>query len=289
MITSDLLKEHGLDEEEIRWFEENFPNGIDLDTFLAAADGLAEMYYLIYEHFSLSTEQYELYKKALNLVDSTGVYMSKNVVNSDIVISSTNVSDSKTVFHSEDVEDSQVVVASESVEHSHQVFLSTFVYDSKKICSSNNITNSSNIIESVYVINSNNIYMSNIVSNCSEIHRCANIKNSYFCKDSKNLNNCMFCAGLSDAEYHIFNKPVDPDRYEMIKKQYLNIVDGISLNYVDEWPIEFVSATVPRVNRKFTNHYDTLPPKLWKWLKTLPDYSKEIMFYLTSLPEFLTK
>jgi hypothetical protein len=87
----------------------------------------------------------------------------------------------------------------------------------------------------------------------------------------------------------IFNQQVTPTQFEAIKKQLLTILGEYLLNYVDEWPVDLIIAEVPKINRKFQQHYQAIPSKFWKWLKTLPNYSSQQMFHLTCLPEFLTK
>lgn len=44
---------------------------------------------------------------------------------------------------------------------------------------------------------------------------CSNMINSYFCLDCKNCQNCIGCYNLRNKNYHIFNKPVSKEEFEL--------------------------------------------------------------------------
>ena len=98
-----------------------------------------------------------------------------------------------------------------------------------------------------------------------------------------NLKNALFCQGIKDGEYLLFNKPIDQVRYEMIAKQFKKYMPSISLT--DEWKHRF--GELPRVNHDFRKHTSKIPAKFWDWVKTLPGYDASIIYSLTFDPQFL--
>jgi hypothetical protein len=287
-VTYEILEKANSCEKGKSWFQKHYPNGAELSELITHRHISKTFLHWGFNNLSPNAEEIELYHKVLGNENSEMLFESDNIINSSMVTYSSNVKNSTSVFRSNDVEDSHIIISSDTIEQSIQVFLATFVYSSEKVFNSNNINNSVNIIDSTYAINSSNIYMSRSITNCKEIRKSESLEDCYFCNDCKNIKHCFGCQGLTEGEYLVFNKPVSPAQFETIKKQYMSIMDCL-FQYVREWPTEIYSAEVPSIIRNFTHHYQTIPQKFWKWVKTLPNYSNNHMFYLTSLPEFLTK
>ena len=247
-----------------------------------------EKLYYVKEQFHFSQANNELYLQLLNIQSSQDVLYSKDIIHSQSIFNSENVNNSKSIHKSTEIKNSEVVVGSDVVNNSSQVFLSSFVDNSNKITSSLTVDNSTNIVHSQFIVNSSNVYESTNVIDSNIVFRGVNLEDCYFCNNSKDLKHCICCSGVSGGEYLIFNTKVDTKMFEIIKKQFVSMMDCL-LKFTNGWPVVLTTAETPVIDRNFVRHYETIPQKFWKWVKTLPNYSDTHMFYLTSLPEFLTK
>ena len=267
-------------------YEENeFYSVSDL---LNLAKNESKILHYIKEQFRFDQQDLDLYYNLLNVKSSDNIIYSKNIDNSKFVFNSEDVVNGKNIYNSSDVVDSEIIVGCDVISNSTQIFLSSFIDKSQKIASSLTVNNSTNIVCSKFVINSKNVYEGINIIDSNIIFRSTNVEDCYFCNDCKNIKHCICCGGQIDGEYLIFNKKVDAKMFEIIKKQFMSMMDCL-LKFTYGWPIDFVVPETPIIDKNFVRHYETIPPKFWKWVKTLPNYSDEFMFYLTSLPEFLTK
>jgi hypothetical protein len=96
----------------------------------------------------------------------------------------------------------------------------------------------------------------------------------------------MFCEGLENAEYHIFNKPVDKKMYELFETQYKKYMTG-QLEFISNWPQNLVVSTHVSPTRKFDDWYHPISEKFWKWIRTLPGFDSMLIYNITMLPEIL--
>jgi hypothetical protein len=269
----------------LQYKENEFYSVSDL---LYLAKDESKILYYIKEQFRFDSQDLDLYHNLLNVKSSDNIMYSKNVDNSKFVFNSEDVVNSKNIHNSSDVGNCEIVVGCDVISDSTQAFLSSFVDKSHKVTSSLTVSSSTNIVCSKFVINSKNIYEGTNVIDSNIIFRSVNVEDCYFCNDCKNVKHCICCSGQTDAEYLVFNKKVDEKMFEIIKKQFTSMMDCL-LKFTYGWPVDFTAPEFPIIDRNFVRHYETIPPKFWKWVKTLPNYSDEFMFYLTSLPEFLTK
>ena len=213
--------------------------------------------------------------------DMIGTYNCTNALNVRYSSNCEDIENSQFAHNSSGVYNSSDISDCLEVENSTKIFKSQFVTNSKKVLDSSNVENSENIVLSNFVYNSHNIYDSEDILRCSELRECHSLTDSYFCAESKNLKNCLFCHKLCDKEYHIFNKPVDKDRYENIKNRYLRLVD-FDLPYLKvEWPHQILRSLEPVKNLHYSKHYQNLSDKFCKWIVTLQNYDDEIFYYLT--------
>ena len=213
-------------------------------------------------------------------------YNCDNIIDSNYVVNSQNIDSSSFVHDSVDIAYCEDIYKVEDATNSHQIFNGQFIYDSKRIIGSRNVLESTNVVNSDAIYNSKNICECHNVLGCSELRKCVDATDSLFCADSTNIKHCLFCYGLVNAEYHIFNKSIDKDRYEMIVKQYFRYLSG-ELNYTKEpWPKSMLIPSLPNLCLYYNKHYQ-LTDKFWKWVRTLPNFDPMLMYNITMLPEFL--
>jgi hypothetical protein len=121
---------------------------------------------------------------------------------------------------------------------------------------------------------------------CSEIIQSKNLENCYFCNKCLNSKFLMFCNEISDAEYHIFNKPVTKRQFELFARQYKDFMKE-ELTFVSSWPNETLIEIMPELLVNFSQWYSSIPSKFWKWARTLPNYDPMLLYTITMNPSFL--
>lgn len=217
-----------------------------------------------------------------DFVGCSNYYNCQNIQDSQYVVNSSDIDFSSFVHDSTQVSHSTDVFKSNDVTNSLRVFESEFVYNSEKIYKSNNIEDSNNIILSKGVYNSRNIYTCENIMSCGELRHCDNMTDSAFCADSKNLKNCLFCYGLEDREYHIFNKPVDKARFDVVFKQYQRLMGGIELDYTREpWPESMLVPMIPNLFSYYHKHYRQLDDRFWRWSRSVPNFDADLLYKIT--------
>lgn len=151
---------------------------------------------------------------------------------------------------------------------------------------SQNVENSRNIVRGTTIFDSSSVFDSKAVLSSREIRNSSNVTDSAFCANCKNIKNCLFCFDLSDQAFQIFNTPIDPTRFAIIKAQYIKLLSE-ELNFIKEWPDNPLKAIIPQVIERFDRHYQVLSDKFWRWIKTLPGYDENLLYQITFLPQLL--
>ena len=230
-----------------------------------------------------SKEEVSAYWKQVFVENSEGIHESDHIFGSKLIADSSEITDSEEVYGSTNVNTSCYIVNSEDVEHSQDVGNSSFVWDSGQVLNSSNITNSTEVFESTYVVNSDGIFRSSNVMECMAITNSHDLTDCGYCADCKNLKNALFCQGVVDGEYMLFNKPIDKARFEIIYKQFKKFSPRVRLT--TSW--ERVSGQLPRVNYDYRKHHRDISIGFWRWVRTLPNFDSMIIYSITFDPQFL--
>lgn len=285
-LTTDILRQHQACDDGIRYIERFYPNGAELIDIIKDHHISKDFLHWGRKTFTVNEEEFAAYCVACKIVNSEGFWNSQNVVDSRNIINSKAIQLSQNVFNSEEISDSIDVVNSKIVSNSKQVYASSFIDNCKRIYSSENTNGSTNICKSKMISNSHDIIRSNNVFNSSKLVECENATDAHFCRSCVGITNSLFCVDIKDAEYHIFNKPVDKNRYEMILSQYNRFIQE-GLNLVEEWPEGLLTSTSPTIITRFDKNFETLTQKSIDWIKTLPGYDATFFYKLTLLPQIL--
>jgi hypothetical protein len=96
----------------------------------------------------------------------------------------------------------------------------------------------------------------------------------------------MFCIGLEDAEYCLFNKQIDKNLFDLLEKQYLRYMTEL-LDFVRDWPVDSVGKLNTKATEKFDDWYHPIPDRFWKWARTIPNFDPMILYNITMIPEIL--
>lgn len=217
-----------------------------------------------------------------DFVGCSNYYNCQNIQDSNYVVNSNGVDFSSFVHNSTDISHSSDVYKSDDVTNSNQVFESQFIYSSDRIFGVTNADNCVNVLISKGIYNSVNIYACSNIMGSRELRHCEDVSFSYFCADSKNLKDCMFCVGLEDKEYHIFNQPVTKEKFDIILKQYLHLMDNVELDYLrEQWPRDMLIPELPNPFAYHNKHYLQLNDKFWRWARSVPGYNPDLLYQIT--------
>ena len=286
-VTSEILRKHNACEQDIRQFERFYPNGAEMIDIIHDRHISKEFLHWGREKLTNGSEELKAYCEACNIINSEGFWYSYNVQDSKYISRSKNVKNSRSIFQSSDIVQCQDVVKTDEAENSEKIFHSSMIDNCEMVWKGNNIVDSVNICNSTMVARSKNIIDSNTVFDSSEIIKSSNVTNSHFCQDCGDIDHCLFCVGLTQAQYHIFNKPVDKNLYELLERQYKKYMTA-RLEFVRDWPENLTTATDIKPIRKFDDWYHCVSEKFWKWARTLPNFDSMLLYHITMLPEFLT-
>ena len=288
-LTLEILEQYGACENGKKWFARYFPDGGELIDVITHKYVTPEVLHWGYTHLATTVAEQEAYwnKLEVNAPHRWSIYESDKITNSTYVSRCSRVKDSTYVFSSKDIIESHNISSCANVERSNQIFGSEFVYDSAEVCQSNNINQSVNIVNSDYVVRSSSIMNSAVVTNSHYVYglvtgHTRQIKGSAFITDCRNLKNCLFCAYIENGEYLLFNKPIDPDQFDMIMNQMKSLLAEWRPEFIKgEWPKETVPLDAPQIQRNIIKQFAGLPEQFWRWVKTLPEYNPSILYSIT--------
>lgn len=296
-LTDKILIQHGACGMGLKWFQRHFPNGAELIDVINHPKVDRHTLHWGMSNLNTSQEEREAYYKklAINVDNLSTVYECDNIEGGEYITRSSRIKNSSYVFSCKEVSDSENISASDNVERSHQVFNSEFVYDSEKVYQSKNVTQSLNIINSDYVVRSSSVMNAASVTNSHYVHAFTHgaakqVKDSMFITDCVGVKKCLFCAGLQNKEYMLFNQPIDPDEFTLIENQLKNILAGWQAEFVKgEWPEGTIPLDSPQIQRNIMRQFAQLPEKFWRWVKTLPNYDSMVLYAVTFQANLITE
>lgn len=217
-----------------------------------------------------------------DFVGCSNYYNCQSIQDSHYVVNSEGIDFSSFVHNSSDISHCSDVYECDDATNSNQIFHSQFVYSSERVDHSTNVDNCVNVLVSAAVYNSRNIYVCSNIMGCGELRHCDKMDFSYFCADSKGLKNCMFCFDLENEEYHIFNQPVSKEKFDIIRKQYLRLIEDVELDYLrEQWPKDMLIPSRPNPFAYHDKHYRQLSEKFWRWVRSVPGYDVDLLYQLT--------
>ena len=232
------------------------------------------------------------------------------ITNSQVILSSFYIDSSSRVRDSENISNSKYVAFSKDVKNSEKVYSSSNVENSQYINVSLNILDSAEIHDSSKVRYSQNIFNSDEISNCYGVYSCKKVEDSlgifnisigkeiYFSTDLENCSYCLFCSGLKDKKFCLFNQEIGSKDWFVIKELLLtewseedkNLYKIISFEDNDnEWyGFKYLSKTDASfsyvVQRSF---FQNTSPKFLKYVRSIPCYNEWLLYQITLNPKIL--
>lgn len=232
------------------------------------------------------------------------------IVNSSIILRSFYIDYSSRVRDSENVFKSKYVAFSKDIKNSKRVYSSINVENSQYVNASSNVLGSAEVDDSSKIQYSQNVFNSDEISNCYGVYFCKKIENSlgvfnvstgkeiYFSTDLENCSYCLFCSGLKDKSFCLFNQEIGLKDWFVIKELLLNkwseedksLYKVVSFeNDNNEWcGFRYLSKT----NASFSyvaqrNFFQELSLKFLKYIRSMPYYNEWLLYQITMSPKIL--
>lgn len=232
------------------------------------------------------------------------------ITNSCVILKSFCIDSSSRVRDSKDVSGSKYVDFSENIRNSERIHSSENVESSRYIQSSQNILTSIGVINSSKIKYSQSVLNSYEISNCYGAYSCEEIENSlgifgasigkeiYFSTNLKDCSYCLFCSGLKNKKFCLFNQEIGQRDWFVIKELLLNewLKNDKSLYRIvlfkdddKEW-CGFKTSSGGYISFSCVaqrDFFQNLPPKFLEYIRSMPYYNEWLFYQITMNPEIL--
>lgn len=279
-LTANKLKIYGACEEGVAFFAKHFPDGAELIDIMKIPFIPHSFLHWGWLHLNTNDEERAMYEKVLEIQYSSGVFQSEKVYKSNDIVLSKDVKLSNYVYNGQKIDQSHFISDSMNITNSQQVGMSNTINKSLDIMYSQNLEDCAHVGKSSFCTGSRNIWNSSMIVDSTEITDSRSLKNCTCIGSCEQLDHCMFCYELSNKEYHIFNKPIDPTIFKMIYDCYYCFTIGdfaITTNWENNWQNHTSVYLSPATHFRpiLDDEY------LLKWIKTIPNFSEELLYNIT--------
>ena len=239
----------------------------------------------------------EKFEETFEITDSHIILSSFYINSSSRVRDSENVSNSKYIAFSKDIKNSERVYSSADVENSQYVNVSFSVLDSAEVKDSSKIQYSQNVFNSGEVLDCYGVYSCKEVEGSLGIFNVSTGKEIYFSTDLEDCSYCLFCSGLKNKKFYLFNQEIDSKDWFVIKELLLtewskedkNFYKIISFEDDDkEWygfKISNYSTSLSYVAQR--DFFQGLSLKFLKYIRSMPYYNEWLLYQITMNPKIL--
>lgn len=226
------------------------------------------------------------------------------ITESHIILSSFCIDSSSRVQDSENVSNSKYIAFSKDIKNSERVYASSNVENSQYISASFNVLDSTEVKDSSKIQDSQNVFNSNEISNCYAVYSCKEVGDSlgifnvstgkeiYFSTDLENCSYCLFCSGLKDKKFYLFNQEIGSKDWFIIKELLLNkwleedknLYKVISFEDDDKEWCGFRTSSNDSVSFSYVaqrNFFQGISSKFLKYIRSIPYYNEWLLYQIT--------
>ena len=286
-LTTEELESRGACGVGLRIFNRLYPEGAEVSDIIKNPKMPKHLLHWGYLNLPVNEEEVDIYHSILNIDTSKNVFESDSVYESENVVGSSLIYTSKYIKNSKNIDSCVQVINSDIITNSEDVTKSKNISNSKNILECSNINDCIQAYNSKECNNSKFLYMCNKIRYSQMLFKCDDMTTSYFCANCSNSRALMFCTDLDNAELQLFNAPI---KYTEFKK--------ILLKYEEKWSDYVAKVSTPTtilngVVQSGSPYYDFsriylgISDEFYEWVKTLPNYSDDIMYRITLDPQFL--
>ena len=240
----------------------------------------------------------EKFEEVFEIVNSSIILRSFYIDSSSRVRDSENISNSKYVAFSKDVKNSEKVYSSNNVENSQYINVSLNIVDSSEIHGSSKVRYSQNIFNSDEITNCYGAYFCKDVEDSLGIFNISTGKEIYFSTDLEDCSYCLFCSGLKNKKFCLFNQEISSKDWFVIKELLLNewSEEDKSLYKIisfeddnNEW---CGFRYFPETDTNFSyvaqrDFFQSLSSKFLKYIRSMPYYNEWFLYQITMNPKIL--
>ena len=239
----------------------------------------------------------EKFEEVFEITDSHIILSSFCIDSSSRVRDSENVSNSKYIAFSKNIKNSERVYDSSNVENSQYISFSFNVLDSAEVKDSSKIRHSQNVFNSSEVLDCYGVYSCKEVEGGLGIFNVSTGKEIYFSTDLENCSYCLFCSGLKDKKFCLFNQEIGSKDWFVIKELLLNewseeekkLYKVISFEDDDKKWCGFktfnYSATLSYVAQR--DFFQGISSKFLRYTRSIPYYNEWLLYQITMNPKIL--
>lgn len=248
-------------------------------------------------YVGMASIEVEKFEEVFEITDSHIILSSFCIDSSSRVQDSENVSNSKYIAFSKDIKNSERVYASSNVENSQYISASFNVLDSVEVKDSSKIQHSQNVFNSGEVLDCYGVYSCKEVEGSLGIFNVSTGKEIYFSTDLENCSYCLFCSGLKNKKFYLFNQEIDSKDWFVIKELLLtewskedkNFYKVVSFEDDDKKWYGFktfnYSASLSYVAQR--DFFQGLSSKFLKYIRSMPYYNEWLLYQITMNPRIL--
>lgn len=232
------------------------------------------------------------------------------IVNSSIILRSFYIDSSSRIQDSENVSNSKYIAFSKDIKNSERVYASSNVENSQYISNSFNVLDSAEVKDSSKIRYSQDVFNSGEISNCYGVYSCKKVEDSlgifnvstgkeiYFSTDLENCSYCLFCSGLKDKQFCLFNQEISSKDWFVIKELLLNEWSEEDKNFYKvisfedddkEW-CGFRTSSNDSVSFSYVaqrNFFQGVSSKFLKYIRSMPYYNEWLLYQITMNPKIL--
>ena len=248
-------------------------------------------------YVGMETLEVEKFEEVFEITDSHIILSSFCIDSSSRVRDSENVSNSKYIAFSKNIKNSERVYDSSNVENSQYISFSFNVLGSAEVKDSSKIRYSQNVFNSGEILNCYGVYSCKEVGDSLGIFNVSTGKEIYFSTNLENCSYCLFCSGLKDKKFCLFNQEIGSKDWFVIKELLLsewseedkNLYKVISFEDDDKKWYGFktfnYSATLSYVAQR--DFFQSLSSKFLKYIRSMPYYNEWLLYQITMNPKIL--
>lgn len=290
LITSNFLQEYDAPALFVQYVKRKYPNGTDLievlnDIKLKDIDNWLEYTSWCQQFLYLDNDDNELLARSLNNIGSVIFTKSTNLDNCSFVSNIKNARNCSYIHYCSDMDGCSTAVNCNNCTNCLQIYNTQYSKNSRNLIDCNSCDNCINTIKSNFILNSKSIYNSKSIINSDNLEDCEQCKDIHFSSKCHDLSHSFFCYNVS-GEYLLFNKPYEPELYDMIIAQYNSLRK--ELDFHTDYPeTELLIATMPTFTYNYKKHYMSQTKQFWDWAQSLPNYNAYILYNITCLEQFI--
>ena len=285
-VTYDLLEKYNACESAKRFFQRFYPNGVEILELLANKDVPKEILFWGEENLSVSKEELEKFNEVCGIKNSTRVFRSYNIEDSDLISNSSNISASKVIKFCKFINNSNVCFSSNDVEKGSFIFNSSEIGNSEYCLNASNIEDSVDISASSNITNCSHIYNSHYMGHAIMVYGSTLSESCYFSSSLKNCKKCLFSIDQESKEHLLFDQPISEMVYQQVLRALLIKLKHETIKLYTEKKDDFLGTLIePKID--FSTFFNELSPEFWEWVKTLPNFDNFIMYQIALQKELL--